>query len=632
VTSQDASTVPPGAQDVLSRAPRRRFPFDKVAGAGVIVAMLVFSVHALWQLDFSWSSMTSSIDTAMATFSRMDPISFPGLGDLIYLIGLTVGIVVLGTLMAALISVPVAWICAGNTSPAPWLRWLGRAIGVVTRAVPDVVLAMAFAMAFVLGSPLPGILAMGIHSIGMISKLFADAIEQSDEGPRLAVRAAGGSRAQEFWAATFPQVLPSWIATVLHRFDINLRGSAILGYAGVGGLGYAMRVAFQNFPQGYGRGLGIAIVIFVLCVVLEIVSSTIRRHLLGTDPAGRGLGGHIVKVATGGRPAASRTKDAVAEFAVRLNAQIVSRMPVRAVQPSAVPLSRGSVRRRVVRLTRSLFRRPSRRRCGPDGYVSVEEMLHRPWTRSRVRNLTWTWAAVALVVASYWWADVDFSQITWQYVLPTLTSFWPPNVGSHTLADFGQAMLVTVQVAFAAAFLSLLLSLLFGALAARNVAPNPRVRSVFRVVLVFFRGVPELVLAIFLIMITGLGNQAGVIALAFGGIGLLGKLVADSFEEVPRGVERAVTTTGATRSQRFAAATWPIGTPALISSSLYLVDTNIRAATILGIVGGGGVGFYITQASTVMSLHGQVTTLVIMIFLTVLVVEAIATWLRRVFR
>lgn len=121
-------------------------------------------------------------------------------------------------------------------------------------------------------------------------------------------------------------------------------------------------------------------------------------------------------------------------------------------------------------------------------------------------------------------------------------------------------------------------------------------------------------------------------ALAFGGIGLLGKLIADSFEELPPGPERALTAAGATRMQRFVAATWPQGLPSLIGNSLYLVDTNIRAATILGIVGGSGIGYYLTNASTVLTLHGQVTTLVIMVIVTVLILEGIATWMRRVFR
>jgi phosphonate transport system permease protein len=122
------------------------------------------------------------------------------------------------------------------------------------------------------------------------------------------------------------------------------------------------------------------------------------------------------------------------------------------------------------------------------------------------------------------------------------------------------------------------------------------------------------------------------VALAFGGVGLLGKLIADSFEEVDAGPERALTAIGATRGQRFLSATWPQGLPSLIGNSLYLVDTNIRAATILGIVGGSGIGFHLTNASSVLTLHGQVTTLVTMVFVSVLAVEGLAAWLRRVYR
>lgn len=576
-TIEDARSVTT-APDVARRTPRRPIPVMKIIGGAVILAMLGFSIYSLTTLDFSWSNTVSSIDNAAKVFGQMDPISVPGPSDLLYLIGLTLGIVILGTVIAALISVPVAWIAAHNTTPARWLRPVGRAIGVLTRALPDVVLALAFALMFVLGSPLPGILAIGIHSIGMISKLFADAIEQIDDGPRLAIRAAGGSRAQEFWSGVFPQVLPSWIATVLHRFDINLRGSAILGYAGVGGLGYAMKISFEKFPAGYGRGLGIAIVIFVLCVVLEIVSSTIRRNLLGIQPTGKGLGDRFVRRATRNAPAPA---------------------PKLGTAASA---------------------------------TAAESMMKRPWTRARVRNLVWSLAALALIIGSYWMADVKVSDVTWEYVRPTLKSFWPPNLGSHTFSEYLHALLVTIEVAFGAAVLSLFFSLVFGSLAARNVAPNGRVRNAFRVLLVIFRGVPELVLAIFLIMVTGLGNQAGVVALAFGGVGLLGKLIADSFEEVPAGPERALTAAGASRGQRYLAATWPQGLPALLSNSLYLVDTNLRAATILGIVGGSGIGYYLTVASPVLKLHGQVTTLVIMIVVTTLVLEGLAQWLRRVFR
>jgi len=564
--------------DIAGRAPRQRVSPSRLAGSIVVTALFGFGIYSLTQIDFSIANLQTSVDNAVRTFSQMDPISFPSPGDLAYLIGLTLGVVILGTVVAALISIPVAYIAAANTTPAPWLRWLGRGIGVATRAVPDVVIALAASLLFAIGSTLPGVIAIGIHSIGMISKLFADAIEQIDEGPVMAIRAAGGSRAQQFWSGVVPQVFPSWIATALHRFDINLRGSVILGYAGVGGLGYAMQNYFKHFPQGYGPGLGIAIVIFLLCIVGEIVSSTVRRNLLGIQPSGRGVGDRIVHAATRGRaPRTAAVRGASAELAA-------GRMP------------------------------------------------RRPWTSERVRSTIWGWVGAAVIVASVFLAHVDFTQVVWKFFWQSIGSFWPPSFGSHEFTDFLEALLITIEVAFAAATLSFVISLAIGSLAARNVAPNASVRGTFRVLLVVFRGVPELVLAILLIMITGLGNQAGVIALAFGGIGLLGKLIADSFEEVPRGPERALTTTGASRLQVYGAATLPQGMPSLIGNSLYLVDTNLRAATILGIVGGGGVGFYLTQASSIMALHGQVTTLVIMVFVVVLAVEGIATWLRHVFR
>ncbi|MDJ0008425.1 PhnE/PtxC family ABC transporter permease [Gordonia alkanivorans] len=573
MTTLEAAPFPP--EQAAPKPPRRP---GRTAGTVVVLGLLAFGVYSLTTLDFSWANIVSSLDNAQKVFSNMDPISLPPFGELMYLIGLTLGIVILGTVVAAAISVPVAWVSASNTTPSATLRWVGRAIGVITRSLPDVVLALAFSLAFVLGSPLPGIIAIGIHSIGMISKLFADAIEQIDDGPRLAIRAAGGSRAQEFWSGVVPQVLPSWIATVLHRFDINLRGSAILGYAGVGGLGYAMKVAFEQFPQGYGRGIGIAGVIFVLCLVVEIISSTIRRNLLGVEPRGRWFGDRAVRFVTRGRPRGGRTGNQ---------------------QPIA---------------------------------VTVDSMTRQPWTARRIRNTAWAVGAVALVISSYWLADVDFADVNWSYMWPSIQSFWPPSTGPYTMGDFFEALLVTVQVAFAAALLSLAVSLVIGSLAARNVVRNPPVRNSFRVLLVVFRGIPELVLAILLIMITGLGNQAGVIALAVGGIGLLGKLIADSFEEVPPGPERALTATGAARGQRYLAATWPQALPSLIGNTMYLVDSNIRAATILGIVGGSGIGFYLMNASTLSTMHGQVTTLVVMMVVTVLTVEGVAAWLRRVFR
>src|SRR5262249_15456670 len=151
------------------------------------------------------------------------------------------------------------------------------------------------------------------------------------------------------------------------------------------------------------------------------------------------------------------------------------------------------------------------------------------------------------------------------------------------------------------------------------------------VVVVLVRGIPELVLAIVFVVITGLGAVAGALALGVGAVGLLGKLVADSLEEVDPGVEAAVRATGAGRRQVFCSATLPQAAPAFVGHVLYQLDVNIRSATLLGIVGAGGIGFDLLNASRVLD-FGVVTTVLLLVFATVLVVELLAVWLRRVVR
>ncbi len=556
---------------VAERAPRRPLPPERISAGITLVVIAALAVAALVEVDISIPQMFASWSNAENFFARVGGLRFPEAGELIGLIALTLGLVLTGTLLAAALSVPIAYLAAANTTPGPGWRAAARFVGVFTRALPDVVLAMVFVLMFSLGA-LPGILAIGIHSIGMISKMFADAIEQIDEGPRLAIRAAGGTRMQEFTSGILPQVLPSWVATVLHRNDINLRGSVVLGYVGVAGLGLSMSYAFKSL--NYGLGLGIALVIFLLCVVMEIVSSTVRRAMLGDTTR--------------------RT------WADRLTAK---------VRPAASAPAR------------------------PAWAASPEQALRRPWTPERVRNVAAGWITAALVILGVWVCDITWGDAltVWAKIPEVAVQFWPPTFGVYGLETMLEAMRETIAIALAATLIAVVPSLLLGSLAARNVAPNPATRGIARFLLVGIRGVPELILAIVLIVITGLGMQAGTLALALGGVGLLGKLIADSFEEVAAGPERALAATGATRLQVYAGATFPQGSRAFIGHTFYLLDTNIRAATILGVVGGGGVGYYLLNASQGAN-YGMVTAIVLMILATVLVVEGISMWMRKVFR
>lgn len=556
---------------VTARAPKRQVDPHRIAAVIALGILGVLAIVALMRIDISVSGMLESGESAQRFFERVGGLEFPEPLELLQLTVLTVGLVLTGTVLAAVISVPVAYLAAANTSPNAAWRGFARFVGVFARALPDVVLAMIFVLIFSLGA-LPGILAIGVHSVGMISKMFADAIEQIDEGPRLAIRAAGGSRLQEFMVGILPQVAPSWVATVLHRNDINLRGSVILGYVGVAGLGLEMSHAFKSL--NYGLGLGLALVIFVLCVLMEIVSSAVRVGMLG-DQAGKGV-------------------------FVRLLSRRGSRGPLTTTPGTAV-------------------------------FASVDAAMRRPWTPTRVRNLGAAWLAVGAVIAGVVVSNITWSDFFtfWAKVPAVAASFWPPNFGNYGFAVILEAMVETIEIALAATLITLVLSIVIGSFAARNVAPNPATRGGFRLLLVVIRGIPELILAIVLIVITGLGAQAGTIALAIGGIGLLGKLIADSLEEVPRGPERALDAAGASRLQRYAGATLPQGAPALIGHTFYLLDTNVRAATLLGIVGGGGVGYYLLNAGQG-SNYPLVGSIVLMILITVLLIEGLAMWMRKV--
>ncbi|GAA2780418.1 phosphonate ABC transporter, permease protein PhnE [Saccharopolyspora taberi] len=532
-------------------------PSARGTAAGLVaLALQAAAVWSFADLRLNVATFVDGVGNAADFASRTFPLDFPPMAELLALSGQTLAIVVCATLLSSLISVPVAVLAASNTALGASSRYGARAVVVLARAVPDVVLAIVFFRLFGFGG-LTGVLAMGLHSIGMIGKLYADAVEQIDEGPRTAIRAAGGSRFQQLVSGVLPQVLPSFVATSLHRLDINLRVSVVLGFVGVGGLGQAIADSLRTLD--YQRGIALASVVFGLCVAVEIVSGGIRTALIG------------------------RSED---------------RRRVR-------------VRRRPV---------PSAGRISP------------PWTFARVRRAVY-WLITALVVAaSIWGAELSPGQLVRGIAEfgPTLALFLPPETGG-ILPELLSELLVTVQIALAATLIGAVLSLPVGALAAANVAPSPLVAKFFRGVVLLVRGVPELVLAIVFVVITGLGPVAGALALGVGSVGLLGKLVADSLEEVDRGKERALRATGASRVQVFFAATLPQAAPAFVAHVLYQLDTNIRSATLLGLVGAGGIGYYLLNASRVLE-FGVVTTVLLLTFAVVLVVELLAVWLRRLLR
>src|SRR5690606_29316918 len=188
----------------------------------ILFGLFAASLWAVADLKINVATIIDSADNAVSFIGRIFPLDFPPIGELVTMTAQTLGIVLLATVLSVILSMFVALAAAHNTTPGTSLRWGARAIIVVTRTIPELVLAILFLRLFGLGA-VAGILALGLHSIGMVGKLYADAIEDTDPGPRDALRAAGASWWQQIVGGVFPQAMPAFVATALHRFDINLR-------------------------------------------------------------------------------------------------------------------------------------------------------------------------------------------------------------------------------------------------------------------------------------------------------------------------------------------------------------------------------------------------------------------------
>lgn len=252
----------------------------------LVVAGLLACYLAAWYLRFDLATLLGGLDAAGQLLERMLPPEVDDPGRVTELAVQTLLMALLGTVLATVVSVPLAFLAARNTTPHPAVAAAARGIITFCRAVPDLVFAIILVRAFGIGV-LPGVLALALHSIGMLGKLFADAIEEVDAGPREAVRSTGAGRIREMISAVAPQAMPSWIGTFVYRIDINLRTSVVLGFVGAGGIGFALQSSLRAL--NYDSALGMVLVILLLLVAMEVAAVVVRRLVLEPSPNRPGL-------------------------------------------------------------------------------------------------------------------------------------------------------------------------------------------------------------------------------------------------------------------------------------------------------------------------------------------------------
>jgi len=192
----------------------------------------------------------------------------------------TLLIAYLGTLMGAAGAFLLCFSATANLEERAWVRIASRRLLEFCRTVPDLVFALLFVMAFGLG-PMPGVLALAIHSMGALGKLFAEVVENIDMKPVEGTTATGASRVASIRFAVLPQVISNFVSYALLRFEINVRSAAVMGFVGAGGIGDDLMVAIRKFY--YTDVSAILILIIATVMIIDLATERLRHRLIGWE-------------------------------------------------------------------------------------------------------------------------------------------------------------------------------------------------------------------------------------------------------------------------------------------------------------------------------------------------------------
>lgn len=445
---------------------------------------------------------------------------------------------------------------------------LARAFLGFVRAVPDILWGILFVTMVGLGS-LAGTLALAVAYSGMIGRVYSDVFDTVDPQPLEALQSTGANRLQILLRGVWPQALPALTAYTLYSFECCVRTASVLGLVGAGGIGYEIGLSMRLFEYGQ-----------VLTLILAFVGL-----LALTDAASR-----------------------------RLRAWLNSRVAGNAEQPQAAAIA------------------------GPTpGFPK----------RARARRLLLWFALLIGVWASFYFSGFTPEALAEANFLKQATRFFaamlPPELSRNFIGSLGVLLLQTIAIAV----LGTLIGVLLGSLAALPAtasliflqpdSPGRHSRGerslrwlVFwlaRLALNLLRAIPELVWVLVCILAIGIGPFAGTIAIGLHTAGVLGKLYAETMEEVPRRPIEALYALGARPLQVLLRGIWPQAKPMLRNYTFLRWEANLRVSTILGLVGGGGLGQAIYN-NIQLGFYPRVATMILFVYVLVIASDWIGDRLR----
>lgn len=260
----------------------------------LVVALVVFAALAAWggEVDLVkfaeglprfWSYLYDILPKLRFTHFNADFAEwFWNWDGWLRLLAETLLVAYVGTLLGATIGFVLCFFASANLMKNVVVRALVRRSLEFCRTVPDIVFALLFVYALGLG-PVPGVLAIAIHTVGALGKQFAEVIENIDMNPVEGVRATGATWVEQVRFAVVPQVLSNLLSYTLLRFEINVRGASVMGFVGAGGIGKELLASIRQFY--YSDVSAILLMIIATVVVIDLLTERLRHRLIG-------LGGH----------------------------------------------------------------------------------------------------------------------------------------------------------------------------------------------------------------------------------------------------------------------------------------------------------------------------------------------------
>jgi phosphonate transport system permease protein len=552
-------------------------------------------------------------------------------------IGETVALAFMATVLGMVFALPVSFLAARNlmwaTPATRAIYYVVRTILNIVRSIETLMWAIVFAVWVGLG-PFGGMLALTLHTIAALGKLYSEAIESIDPGPIEAVRSTGANMLQVIVYAVLPQIVPTFLSFTLYRWDINVRMSTVIGLISDAGLGF---LVIQWVRLNNLRAMATAIIAIVLVVaILDYVSAWLRKRVIEGTPAGR-------------RASPLRRYLTTGLLLVGFAVAFIWSWDVARI--SFVDLVRGAPDgMQMIRsfLVPEMFTRPTEERqvsatlpvpcgsgqgaaaamSGPRVNLSLscgdvgDPLTIRGHELPPNESVSVRWAfsdGAYLRIHKDCCTTDDTGSLTWETTIHPLMEVapeegrpepgrvvitWKEYTGGPQLSDaFKEVVnlsLVTLLMALLATTLGSMLAIPLSFLAARNIMGNHPVGQAAyfasRTIFNLWRSVEPMILVVICAAWVGIGPFAGVLALGINNIPNLAKLFSETIEEIDTGPVEAITATGANRPQVLIYAIVPQLVPKFMAFILYQWDINIRMSTVIGFVGGGGIGQFFRLA------------------------------------